>query len=62
MIITKTKDGRDHIRQKSSPEQNGVYSLIIAIVITFISPHPEMLDRSKDLLINLMCHSLTHFR
>ena len=57
----KDEHGNDFITQQPTPVENVVYSLTY-IVLAFIGPYPEILDRRKELLLNLRCPTLTHFR
>ncbi|KAM7510610.1 hypothetical protein LguiB_009485 [Lonicera macranthoides] len=61
-VVIKNEQGQDITQVQPKTEENAVYSLLTAIVQHFIGPHPNILDRSKDLLINLKCPTLTHFR
>ena len=58
----KNEQGLDIMQPQAQAVENVVYSLITTIVLAFIGPHSTTLDRSKDLLINLKCPTLTHFR
>ena len=43
-------------------QQDACYTLIQAILLHFVGPGAANTDRSKELLQNLRCSSLTHFR
>ena len=62
VVSLKDEQGRDIIQQQPTLVESVLYTLISSIVLAFIGPHPETLDRSKNLLLNLRCHTLTHFR
>ncbi|KAL7168081.1 hypothetical protein ACSBR2_038512 [Camellia fascicularis] len=61
-ILTSVKLEVDPTTQQPVQTEDAVYTLIQTIILHFVGTSTSSSDRSRELLQNLRCPSLTHFR